>query len=286
MSCLSVRTGAPAACVLRWKKWEKKGTVSLLGEAAVVAQTGNKEMWDPQKTGWELLKLPSPVPLRPSLATALCLLFSEATCPNHQAIGLYLPFFFSAACVDCISVSLTSHLVPPTRFWNEGKEVTQPCPHLSTALLGARCCAARVVSDATQGGMARQLLVTACWAAEGRLLHAWFRCCYLWVQLAPGPSSSQLSVRSGAACCPDMSAREALAPNGVPCSVAQRVRATHAAQAWAQVSTLRQREESPALLAPAWLWRAVTGWYGGAVCARAKAPCIGTCTRVSGSGQC
>lgn len=153
VSCLSVRTGAPATCVLRWKKWEEKGTVSLLGEAALVAQPGNKEMWDPQQTGWEVLKLPSPVPPCPSLATALCLLFSEATCPNHQAIGLYLPFF-SAAYVDCISVSLTSHLVPPTPFWNEGKEVTWPCPHLTTALLGARCRAARFVSDATQGSSA------------------------------------------------------------------------------------------------------------------------------------
>lgn len=175
-------------------------------------------------------------------------------------------------------MSLTSHLVPPTPFWNEGKEVTQPCPHLTTALLGARCRAARFVSDATQGSsawaesMARQLLVTACWAAEGQLLRAWFRCCYLWVQLAPGPSSSQLSVRSGAACCPDMSAREALAPNGVPCSVAQRVRTTHATQARAQVSTLRQREESPAPLAPVWLWRAVTGWYGGGCVCTCKGP--------------
>lgn len=91
VSCLSVTTGGPATCVLRWKKWEEKGTVSLLGEAALVAQTGNKEMWDPQQTGWELLKLPSPVPPCPSLATALCLLFSEATCPNHQ-VCIYLFF--------------------------------------------------------------------------------------------------------------------------------------------------------------------------------------------------
>lgn len=92
VSCLSVRTGAPATCVLRWKKWEEKGTVSLLGEAALVAQTGNKEMWDPQKAGWELLKLPSPVPPCPSLATALCLFRGHVPKPSgHRSV---FTFFF------------------------------------------------------------------------------------------------------------------------------------------------------------------------------------------------